>query len=136
MVSNLVDNAIKYLGPERFGVAVELGQTAGEGRKFASRPWTRHIGIACPKHKEQFKRSRSECSGTTAGSRVRAGTVHSSVVERHGGKVFAESEGPGRGSTFTCMRPCAAMSRILVVEDEQHLADGLRYNLEVEQTMS
>src|SRR6185503_2537962 len=26
----------------------------------------------------------------------------------------------------------AAMSRILVVEDEQHLADGLRYNLEAE----
>ena len=25
------------------------------------------------------------------------------------------------------------MSRILVVEDEQHLADGLRYNLEAEQ---
>src|SRR6185295_17575754 len=26
-----------------------------------------------------------------------------------------------------------AMSRILVVEDEQHIADGLRYNLEAEQ---
>jgi len=25
------------------------------------------------------------------------------------------------------------MSRILVVEDEQHLADGLRFNLEAEQ---
>ena len=25
------------------------------------------------------------------------------------------------------------MSRILIVEDEQHLADGLRYNLEAEQ---
>src|SRR5262249_29166422 len=28
--------------------------------------------------------------------------------------------------------PDRAMSRILIVEDEQHLADGLRYNLEVE----
>src|SRR4029077_3102936 len=27
----------------------------------------------------------------------------------------------------------AAMSRILIVEDEQHLADGLRFNLEAEQ---
>ena len=58
-----------------------------------------------------------------------------SVVARHGGKVFAESEGPGHGSTFTVQLPVvrAAMSRILVVEDEQHLADGLRYNLEAEQ---
>ena len=29
------------------------------------------------------------------------------VVERHGGKVFAESDGPGRGSTFTVQLPLA-----------------------------
>ena len=28
------------------------------------------------------------------------------------------------------------MSRILIVEDEQHLADGLRFNLEAEHTTS
>ncbi len=31
-----------------------------------------------------------------------------SVVERHGGKVFAESEGPGHGSTFTVQLPSVA----------------------------
>jgi signal transduction histidine kinase len=27
------------------------------------------------------------------------------VIKRHGGKVFAESEGAGRGSTFTVQLP-------------------------------
>ena len=31
-----------------------------------------------------------------------------SVVARHGGKVFAESDGPGHGSTFTVQLPLAA----------------------------
>jgi two-component system sensor histidine kinase SenX3 len=30
-----------------------------------------------------------------------------SVVERHGGRVFAESEGEGMGSTFTIVLPRA-----------------------------
>ena len=31
-----------------------------------------------------------------------------SVVKRHGGKVFAESPGPGHGSTFTVKLPVVA----------------------------
>ena len=55
-----------------------------------------------------------------------------SVAKRHGGRAWAESEGPGRGSTFVLQLPDRQMSRILVVEDEQHLAEGLRFNLEAE----
>ena len=70
--------------------------------------------------------------------------------------MFAESDGEGKGSTFTlelpraeghraaeradasgpgCRHPPASrqgMSRILIVEDEAHLADGLRFNLEAD----
>ena len=28
-----------------------------------------------------------------------------SVAQKHGGRAFAESEGPGRGSTFTLLLP-------------------------------
>jgi signal transduction histidine kinase len=28
-----------------------------------------------------------------------------SIIEKHGGKVFAESEGPGLGATFTIQLP-------------------------------
>ena len=55
-----------------------------------------------------------------------------SVAKRHGGRAWAESEGPGTGRTFVLQLPDREMSRILVVEDEQHLAEGLRFNLEAE----
>ena len=44
--------------------------------------------------------------------------------------------GPAAARSSCSCRSCSslrAMSRILVVEDEQHLADGLRFNLEAEQ---
>ena len=61
-----------------------------------------------------------------------------SVAKKHGGRAFAESEGPGHGSTFTLLLPKATAGvtaipqRVLIVEDEQHLAEGLRFNLEAE----
>ena len=96
------------------------------------------VGISPSERKRIFKRfyripgaMRTRVKGTGLGL-----FIVRSVVARHGGKVFAESDGPGHGSTFTVQLPVvrgAAMSRILVVEDEQHLADGLRFNLEAEQ---
>ena len=62
------------------------------------------------------------------------------MAPRHGGRAFAESDGAGRGSTFTLLLPLrpsrrhdrAMPQRVLIVEDEQHLAEGLRFNLEAE----
>ena len=55
------------------------------------------------------------------------------IARAHGGKVFAESAGEGTGTTVTLELPRSArMSRVLVVEDEAHLAEGLRFNLEAE----
>ena len=48
--------------------------------------------------------------------------------------MFAESEGEGQGTTIVIELPEVGgrMSRVLVVEDEAHLAQGLRFNLEAE----
>ena len=55
-----------------------------------------------------------------------------SVAKRHGGRAWAESEGPGQRQHLRAAVPDCQMTRILVVEDEQHLAEGLRFNLEAE----
>jgi two-component system sensor histidine kinase SenX3 len=103
-VSNLVDNAVKYSGPQIL-VAVELEQPEGEQATLRVRD--RGVGISAGELKRIFKRF-YRIPGAVA-VRVK-GTglglfIVRSVVARHGGKVFAESEGPGRGSTFTVQLP-------------------------------
>jgi two-component system sensor histidine kinase SenX3 len=103
-VSNLVDNAIKYSGAQ-VKVAVELEQP--EAAQATLRVRDQGMGISAGELKRIFKRF-YRIPGAVA-IRVK-GTglglfIVRSVVARHGGKVFAESEGPGRGSTFTVQLP-------------------------------
>jgi two-component system sensor histidine kinase SenX3 len=103
-VSNLVDNAIKYSGAQ-VKVAVELEQP--EAAQATLRVRDQGMGISAGELKRIFKRF-YRIPGAVA-IRVK-GTglglfIVRSVIARHGGKVFAESEGPGRGSTFTVRLP-------------------------------
>ena len=104
VVSNLVDNAIKYSGAQ-VQVAVELEQP--ERAQATLRVRDQGVGISTGELKRIFKRF-YRIPGAVA-MRVK-GTglglfIVRSVVARHGGKVFAESDGPGRGSTFTVQLP-------------------------------
>ena len=103
-VSNLVDNAIKYSGAQVM-VAVELEQP--EAAQATLRVRDQGMGISAGELKRIFKRF-YRIPGAVA-VRVK-GTglglfIVRSVIARHGGKVFAESDGPGRGSTFTVRLP-------------------------------
>jgi two-component system, OmpR family, sensor histidine kinase SenX3 len=104
-VSNLIENAVKYSG-DRVHVAVEV-ETAG---KYASlRVKDQGAGIPRAELKRIFKRFH-RVPGPLA-TRVK-GTglglfIVRSVAKRHGGRVWAESEGPGRGSTFLLQFPIA-----------------------------
>jgi signal transduction histidine kinase len=103
-VSNLVDNAIKYSGAQ-VKVAVELEQP--EAAQATLRVRDQGMGISAGELKRIFKRF-YRIPGAVA-IRVK-GTglglfIVRSVIARHGGKVFAESDGPGRGSTFTVRLP-------------------------------
>ena len=110
-VSNLIDNAVKYSGS-----AVQvLVETEAVDDKFVSvRVRDQGPGIPKMELKQIFKRF-YRVPGPLA-TRVK-GTglglyIVRSVAKRHGGRAWAESEGPGRGSTFVLQFPIASeMSR-------------------------
>jgi two-component system, OmpR family, sensor histidine kinase SenX3 len=107
MVSNLVDNAIKYSGAD-VQVAVELEQAHPAIATLRVRD--RGIGISPSERKRIFKRfyripgaMSTRVKGTGLGL-----FIVRSVVARHGGKVFVESDGAGQGSTFIVQLPVVA----------------------------
>ena len=104
VVSNLVDNAIKYSGPH-VRVAVELART--DAATVTLRVRDQGIGISPSERKRIFKRfyripntMAPRINGTGLGL-----FIVRSVVSRHGGKVYAESEGLGHGCTFVVQLP-------------------------------
>ena len=105
-LSNLVDNAIKY---SNNGVRVEVELTPVDERRVAIRVTDQGIGISPAELKRVFRRFyripeavAMRIKGTGLGL-----FIVSRIARKHGGKVFAESPGPGRGSTFTLQLPLA-----------------------------
>ncbi len=106
VVSNLVDNAIKYSG-SNVRVAVELEQT--DAATATLRVRDSGIGISPSELKRIFKRfyripgaMATRIKGTGLGL-----FIVRSAVARHAGKVYAESDGHGHGSTFFVQLPLA-----------------------------
>jgi len=105
-VANLIDNAVKYSGRDA-QVSVETARD--DGRSVSVRVRDHGPGIPRPELKRIFKRF-YRIPGPLA-TRVR-GTglglyIVRSVAKRHRGRAWAESEGPGRGSTFVLQLPAA-----------------------------
>jgi signal transduction histidine kinase len=103
-ISNLLDNAIKYSVKD---VQVSVEVAAIDAKEVAVRIADRGMGIPSAQLKRIFKRFyrvpgrvMARVKGTGLGL-----FIVSSVVKRHGGRVFAESEGPGKGSQFTIQLP-------------------------------
>ncbi|MGP0096966.1 MAG: ATP-binding protein [Terriglobales bacterium] len=103
-VSNLLDNAVKY-SPEGVHICVELD--APDEEHVALRVSDRGVGIPPHELKRIFKRfyrvtqrSLSQVKGTGLGL-----FIVRSIARKHGGRVFAESEGAGKGTTVTLELP-------------------------------
>ena len=109
-ISNLIDNAIKY-SDGRVDVTVEVSALEP---KYLTVCVTDHgIGIEREQLKRIFKRFYRVPRRVTA---LVKGTglglfIVRSVVDKHGGRVFAESEGEGRGSRFTIQLPRLAQTQ-------------------------
>ena len=105
-VTNLLDNAVKY-SPEGIHIAVDL--TAPDEEHVVLRVRDRGVGIAQDELKRIFKRfyrvrqrGRLRVKGTGLGL-----FIVRSIARNHGGRVFAESEGAGKGTTVTLELPRA-----------------------------
>src|SRR5689334_458129 len=103
-VSNLIDNAVKYSVSD---VNVTVATANVDGKFVAVRVRDQGVGISKVELKQIFKRF-YRVPGPLA-NRVK-GTglglyIVRSVAKRHGGRAWAESEGPGRGSTFVLQLP-------------------------------
>jgi signal transduction histidine kinase len=102
-VSNLIDNAIKYSG-KKVHVTVEVVQDA---EKVGVRVRDQGPGIQKSELDAIFKRF-YRVPGALASAVKGTGLglyIVRSVAKRHGGRAWAESEGPGHGSTFTVEFP-------------------------------
>lgn len=106
-LSNLIDNAIKYSEKE-ISVSVEVVDTLNN--QVAIRVTDKGIGIPKAQLKRIFKRFYrvpgqmvARVKGTGLGL-----FIVQSIVERHNGKVIAESAGEGLGSTFIMQFPKSA----------------------------
>jgi signal transduction histidine kinase len=107
-VFNVLDNAIKYSG-ENIDVLVRL--EAPDEKRIVLRVQDQGVGIPADDVKRIFKRfyrvthrSLAHVKGTGLGL-----FIVKAVAKKHGGKVFAESEGEGQGTTIVLELPrCVA----------------------------
>ncbi len=103
-VFNLIDNAVKYSGND-VHVTVETAKV--DSKYIIVRVKDQGLGIPKTELKRIFKRFyrvpgpiSTRLKGTGLGL-----YIVRSVAKRHGGRAWAESEGPGHGSTFVLQFP-------------------------------
>jgi signal transduction histidine kinase len=103
-VANLMENAVKYSGTQP---AIVVDVLTPDIDTVLLRVRDNGVGIPSAELKRIFKRFyrvQSPSTGQVKGTGLGLFIVRS-IVRRHGGDAFAESEGEGRGSTFTIRLP-------------------------------
>lgn len=103
-VFNILDNAVKYSGSK---VEVAVSVTVPDDARVVMEVRDRGVGIPAHELKRIFKRFYrvpnrvlAQVKGTGLGL-----FIVRSIAQKHGGRVFAHSEGEGRGTTITLELP-------------------------------
>ncbi len=114
IVWNLLSNAVKYT-PEGGSIAINVSREANEA---VLRVRDNGIGIApelLPLVFNLFTQADDSLARTQGGLGIGLALVRS-LVEMHGGRVMASSEGPGRGSEFVVILPALTLPETALVE--------------------
>lgn len=101
VLQNLIDNAVKFMGSQ-MAPRIDIGvrNDAGEPIFFVQ---DNGSGIAARYHQrifDLFERLEQSTEGTGVGL-----ALVKRIIEVHGGRIWVESDGPGRGSTFCFTLP-------------------------------
>jgi PAS domain S-box-containing protein len=119
VVWNLLSNAIKFT-PEGGRVQVELQQDRAEVRVVVRDTGAGISPAFLPYVFDRFRQA--EASSTRAYGGLGLGlAIVRHLVELHGGVVRAESDGEGRGTTFTVTLPVRAERRLTAEDAVAHL---------------
>ncbi len=109
IVSNLLSNAIKFT-PNGGRVEIRLTRTDSEARIIVSDTGRGISSEFLPYVFDRFRQANSTTTRSLGGIGLGLAIVRH-LVELHGGTVYAESPGEGRGATFTVSLPLAAIPR-------------------------
>lgn len=103
VMQNLIDNALKF-GASQPKLRIQIGQrSAADGRTPVV--YVRDNGLGIPPDQLEtiftlFRRLDPRAEGTGIGL-----ALARRIVESHGGRIWAESDGPGTGATFCVALP-------------------------------
>lgn len=149
ITSNLLGNALKYT-PVGGRVSVRVHGTGGEGGEAVLEVEDTGAGLEpelAPRVFDSFVQGDHSLDRESGGLGLGL-TLVKSLVDRHGGTVEAQSEGPGRGARFTVRLPTieppapapgdsaapdsepAQARRILIIEDNDDARETLIIALE------
>ncbi len=103
---NLIDNAAKYMGDQPHQL-IEIGKRENEAETIIYIK-DNGIGIESKYHTKifgLFEKLKADSEGTGIGL-----AIVKRIIEVHGGKIWVESEGPEKGSTFCFTLPNSSLS--------------------------
>jgi signal transduction histidine kinase len=145
VVSNVLHNAVKFTDPGgRITIAADLVSTEPGNSEVVLRVTDSGVGIShemLPRVFDLFTQDETTAYRSQTGMGIGLALARH-LIELHGGSIKAESDGPGRGSTFTvrvpvahavpatpvsppAVAPCAGR-RVLVVDDNAAGARAMR----------